>query len=290
MAFQVWVEAARPRTLTAAVAPVVVGTAVAQDFVLWRFVAALIVALAIQVAVNYANDYADGVRGVDTPERVGPRRLVAAGVVRPKAMKRAVALALLVAAVAGLTLAVAVTWWLVVVGLVCVLAALAYSGGPRPYADAGLGEVFVFLFFGLVATVGSAYVQDATLHVVALVAAVPIGLLAVTIMLVNNLRDIETDQKVAKHTLAVRLGERGTRALIGSLVLGAFLFLPATAAVHGSVWPLLAVVSAPLGVGPVRDVLAGAVGPRLLPVLGAAATLQIVFAGLLAAGLALGAP
>jgi len=156
----VWVEAARPPTLPAAIAPVLVGTAAASRLVLWRFAAALVVALGVQVAVNYANDYFDGVRGGDTPQRVGPRRAVASGLVAPARMRAAIAVALGVAAVAGSALSAAVGWELLGVGLACFVAALAYSGGPRPYASSGLGELFVFVFFGLVATVGSAYVHD----------------------------------------------------------------------------------------------------------------------------------
>ncbi len=284
-----YVEAARPRTLPAAVAPVLVGTAAASTFVAWRFAAALVVALAVQVAVNYANDYFDGVRGVDTPDRVGPRRAVATGTVAPAAMRTAVAAALAVAAVAGLALAAAAGWQLVAVGAVCFAAALAYSGGPRPYASAGLGEVFVFVFFGLVATVGSQYVHDERVAGVAVAAAVPIGLLATAILVVNNLRDLGTDRAAGKVTLAVRLGDARTRDLYGGLVTLPFLVVAAlsVAALDGSPWPLLAWLTLPLALRAGRTVRRGATGPALVAVLGATGRLELLFGVLLAAGLVL---
>jgi 1,4-dihydroxy-2-naphthoate polyprenyltransferase len=285
----VWMEAARPRTLSAAVAPVLVGTAAAApvaEVIWWRFAAALVVAVAVQVAVNYANDYFDGVRGVDTAERVGPRRAVAAGLVRPRSMKVAIAASLTIAAAAGIALAAATTWWLVGVGAVCFIAAIGYSGGPRPYASAGLGEVFVFVFFGLVATVGSAFVQVEGVPLAAVVAALPVGFLAVAILVANNLRDITTDTAAGKRTLAVRLGERGTRLLYVVLIGATIVALPAVAfaAGHASA-ALFPLASVPLAIGPVRAVLAGAVGPRLIPVLVGTARLQLVLGGLLAVGL-----
>ena len=218
---RVWIEAARPRTLSAAVVPVLVGTATSGTFLPWRFAGALVVALALQVAVNYANDYFDAVRGVDTPDRVGPRRAVASGLVAPAQMKVAIALTLAVAAGAGLALTVVVGPELLLVGLASIAAALAYSGGPRPYASAGLGEVFVFAFFGPVATMGTAYVQAETIPLLTAVASIPVGLLATAILVVNNLRDVETDAAAGKRTLAVRLGPRRTRWLYAGLILGA---------------------------------------------------------------------
>ncbi len=284
----VWVEAARPRTLQAAVAPVMVGTTAATRLVGWRFAAALVVALAVQIAVNYANDYFDGVRGVDTPQRVGPRRVVASGLVAPARMRAAIAVALGVAAVAGLALAAAVGWELVLVGLACFAAALAYSGGPRPYASAGLGELFVFVFFGLVATVGSAYVQDERVVAVAVAASVPVGLLATAILVANNLRDIATDAAAGKTTLAVRLGDRATRLLYVALVAGAFAVAAASLPVMtGSFWPLLVAAAVPLGVRPLRAVASGATGRALVPALAGTGALELAFAVLLAAGLEL---
>jgi 1,4-dihydroxy-2-naphthoate polyprenyltransferase len=217
-----YVQAARPRPLPAAVTPVVVGTAAALrpagDLHLDRAALALVVALALQVAVNYANDLFDGISGVDTAERTGPRRAVASGLISPSAMKKATAAALAVAAVAGLVLAWQVGPELLLVGVAAILATLGYSGGRRPYASRGLGEVSVFVFFGVVATAGSAYVQDGMLTTVPLLASIPVGALAVALLVVNNLRDIPTDAAAGKRTLAVRLGEAGTRRLYRGLV------------------------------------------------------------------------
>jgi 1,4-dihydroxy-2-naphthoate octaprenyltransferase len=284
----VWWEAARPRTLSAALAPVIVGTAAAGSVTWWRFAAALVVAVAVQVAVNFANDYSDGIRGVDTPQRVGPRRAVASGLVTPGRMRVAVALALGVAALAGVALAAATTWWLLAVGAAAFVAALGYSGGPRPYASAGLGEVFVFVFFGLVATVGSTFVQVEQIPPASVAAAVPVGFLAVAILVANNLRDIGTDREAGKRTLAVRIGEAATRRLLVGLLLGAFPLAAAVAVVASTPWPLLALGASPFARGPVRAVLGGASGPGLVRVLVATARLQVAFAVLLAAGLAAG--
>jgi len=285
--WRVWVEAARPRTLPAALAPVLVGTAAAAragEVVPWRAVAALVVALALQVAVNFANDAFDGERGVDTAERVGPPRAVAAGWVTPRAMKAATGAALAVAAVAGLALAAATTWWLVAIGAAAVLATLGYSGGPKPYASVGLGEVFVFVFFGLVATVGSAFVHLEAITAAAVVAAVPMGLLAVAILVANNLRDLPTDAPVGKRTLAVRLGDAGTRRLLVALVLLALV----VAVAYPAFWPPLAALAVPLGLPVLRPIRAGATGWALIPVLAATGRLQLALAVAVAAALLLG--
>ncbi|HEX6255744.1 MAG TPA: 1,4-dihydroxy-2-naphthoate polyprenyltransferase [Euzebyales bacterium] len=288
MAADVWVDAARPRTLPAAISPVLVGTAAATRLVPWRMVAALVVALAVQVAVNYANDYFDGVRGVDTPDRRGPQRAVASGAVTPSQMKRAMIVALAVAGLAGLALAAAVGWELLLVGAACFLAALGYSGGPRPYASAGLGEVFVFVFFGLVATMGSAYVQDEQLRWLPAVAAVPVGLLSVALLVVNNLRDIPTDERTGKRTLAVRLGHRTTLYLYITLINTAVLATGMVALVSLSLWPAVAFLSLPLALVAQNRTAAGmeAGDPGLL-VDGLVATgrLQLVYGLLLTAGL-----
>jgi 1,4-dihydroxy-2-naphthoate octaprenyltransferase len=280
----VWVEAARPRTLTAAVAPVLVGTSVAEEIIVWRALAALVVALALQVGVNYANDLFDGIRGIDTTERTGPRRAVGSGLVSPDAMKRAVAASLLVAAGAGAMLAVAVGYELFVVGLLCFAAALAYSGGPRPYGAAGLGEIFVFVFFGLVATVGASYVQLERVAVQSILAAVPVGLLATAILVVNNLRDVRTDEVAGKVTLAVRLGRGRTRTLFRGLVLGSFPWLPLIAGAVRSAWPLLPFVTLPL-TRPLDRAVARGSAPELIRALGGTAGLQLAFSTLLAIGL-----
>ena len=284
-----WVEGARPRTLPAAVAPVLVGTgaaAAASSMVAWKAVLALVVALALQVGVNYANDYSDGIRGTDE-DRVGPFRLVGSGAARPPLVKAAALASFAVAGVAGLVLAVTTAWWLLLVGAACVAAAWLYTGGPRPYGYAGLGEVFVFVFFGLVAVVGTAYVQVGRFTVLAWVVAVPVGLLAVAILVANNLRDIPSDRVAGKRTLAVRLGDPGTRRLYVGCVVVASL-VPVLVAVGGYPWALLAVGGVALAVSPVRTVLAGATGRDLIPVLRDTGRLQLVFGLLLAVGLSLG--
>lgn len=272
-----WVEAARPKTLVAAVAPVLVGTAAADRFRGERFVLTLVVAVALQVAVNYANDLSDAARGVDAQRR-GPRRAVSSGLISQSVMKLGIACALGVACVAGLVLVLQVGLELAVLGGASIIAALAYSGGPRPYASEGLGEVFVFVFFGLVATAGSAYVQDEQVSMVALAAAVPVGLLASAILVVNNLRDIDSDAAAGKRTLAVRIGDRATRSLYRRLVLGAFALLPVVAGVAMSIGPLVAFVTLPLGLQALR------LGEDALV---ESARLELVFAILLAAGLGL---
>lgn len=264
-----------------------VGTAAAEEVIAWRALAALVVALAVQVAVNFANDYFDGVRGVDTADRLGPRRAVASGDVSPAAMKAALVLALGVAGLAGVALAAVAGWELIAVGAVCFVAALGYSGGPKPYASAGLGEVFVFVFFGLVATVGSQYVHDERIAGIAVVAAVPIGLLTTAILVVNNLRDIPTDRVAGKVTLAVRLGERHTRALFAGLIVIAGVLAVAVCLTAGSRWPLLALLYAPLAWAAIVPVLRGAHGRELIPSLGATGRAELVYAIGLAAGLVL---
>ncbi len=202
--------------------PVAVGTAAAvPDMVWWRASAALVVAVALQVGVNYANDYSDGIRGTDAT-RVGPARLVGGGAVAPELVRRAAFWAFAVAALVGLALAVVVTLWLVAVGLACMVAAWYYTGGPRPYGYAGFGEVFVFVFFGLVATAGTTYVQTEEITGVAVGAAVPVGLLASALLVANNQRDIYQDRAAGKRTLAVRLGTRWTGWLYAALVAAAF--------------------------------------------------------------------
>jgi 1,4-dihydroxy-2-naphthoate polyprenyltransferase len=280
----VWIEAARPRTLPAAIAPVLVGTAAAERVIAWRAVAALIVSLAIQVGVNYANDYFDGVRGVDTPDRSGPRRAVAAGHATPSGMRLAMLLAFGVAAIAGLVLAIVVGWELLVVGVLCFAAALGYSGGPKPYASSGLGELFVFLFFGLVATTGSTYVQDERLTIVAVLAAIPVGLLAAAILVANNTRDISSDRSAAKMTLAVRLGATRSQTLYRILVLGAFPWLVLIAGRTDTPWPLLPFACLVLVPRLHRGVVSEEPG-RLVSVLVGTARLELVFAILLAVGL-----
>jgi 1,4-dihydroxy-2-naphthoate polyprenyltransferase len=281
-----WVAGARPRTLGAALSPVIVGTAAAyadSDTVIWwRAVAALVVALALQVGVNYANDYSDGVRGTDT-KRAGPLRLTASGVAAPAAVRNAAALAFGVAAVVGLALAIAVDLRLLVVGAVAIAAAVLYTGGPRPYGYSGLGEVAVLVFFGFVATAGSAYVQLERVPTAAWWGAVAVGLLACAILLANNIRDIDTDRVTGKRTLPVLLGAPAARGLFVGCVAGAFV---AVAAV-GVLYPpaLIALAALPLAVQPVRLVMTRRDPPSLVAALVGTARLELVVAVLLALGL-----
>jgi 1,4-dihydroxy-2-naphthoate octaprenyltransferase len=283
-----WIAGARPRTLPAAVVPVAVGTAAAvgvAPIVAWRGVAALVVSLALQVGVNYANDYSDGVRGTDAVgARVGPVRLVGSGLKDPASVKRAALACFGVAAVCGLALAAVVGWELLVVGAAAIAAAWFYTGGPRPYGYAGFGELFVFVFFGVVATVGSTYVQVGEVTGLSLGASVPVGLLATALLVVNNLRDIPGDTVAGKRTLAVRLGDQRTRVLYTVLLAVAFLVVPPLAA-FGRIGAVVALAGIPFAQRPVITVLSGARGPELIPVLGATGRVQLVVGALLAGGL-----
>ncbi|MDT0274870.1 1,4-dihydroxy-2-naphthoate polyprenyltransferase [Blastococcus goldschmidtiae] len=282
-----WLAGARPRTLPAALAPVLVGTGAAaalDGFRASTALLALVVALALQVAVNYANDYSDGTRGTDA-DRVGPMRLVGSGAASPRAVLGAAMLSFAVAAVAGLVLAALTSWWLVAVGAVCILAAWTYTGGPIPYGYRALGEVFVFVFFGLVAVVGTTYVQTGTLPGLAFAVSVPIGLLIVAILVVNNLRDIDGDAQVGKRTLAVLLGERGTRHAFAGLFVVALLVVLAVGIIRP--WALLTLLAVPLGIPPLRSVLGGGRGPALIAALAGTGRLTLATGVLLGAGLAL---
>ncbi|MCB0970455.1 MAG: 1,4-dihydroxy-2-naphthoate polyprenyltransferase [Acidimicrobiales bacterium] len=286
-----WVAGARPRTLPAAVVPVAVGTACAVGevpggLIWWRAAAALVVALALQVATNYANDYSDGVRGTDADDqRVGPVRLVGQGLASPGSVKRAAFAAFGVAGIAGAALAFAVGPELFVVGAAAIAAGWFYTGGPRPYGYAGFGEVFVFVFFGVVATAGSTYVQVGELDALGLGASVPVGLLATALLVVNNLRDIPGDTVAGKRTLAVRLGDARTRWLYVALLIGAFLCVPPVAGLSGRPLGGLALLAVLAAQRPVVAVLGGAAGRDLIPVLGATGRVQLIFGVLFAAGL-----
>jgi len=282
-----WVIGARPRTLPASVVPVLVGTGAAIGYgqaIWWRAVLAAVVAVSLQVGVNYANDYSDGVRGTDSA-RVGPVRLVAGGLASPAAVKRAALAAFAVAGAAGLALAAVAGWWLLGIGAACVGAAWFYTGGPRPYGYVGLGEASVFVFFGLVATAGTAYVQTGQLTTLEVLAALPVGLMAVALLVVNNLRDIPGDTAAGKRTLAVRLGPAATRRSYEVCVLLAVLLVVPPAFTRP--WSLLGLLSLPLALVPVRAVASGAEGPALIPVLGATARAQLVLGVLLAVGLSI---
>jgi 1,4-dihydroxy-2-naphthoate polyprenyltransferase len=282
-----WVAGARPRTLPAALAPVLVGTGTAAALDGFRplpALLALVVALALQIGVNYANDYSDGRRGTDT-DRVGPMRLVGSGAAAPRQVLIAAFLAFGIGALAGLGLAALSSWWLVAVGAVCIVAAWTYTGGPIPYGYRALGEVFVFVFFGPVAVVGTTYVQTLTLPALAFAVSVPIGLLIVAILVVNNLRDIDGDAAVGKRTLAVLLGDRGTRLVFVGLFVVAFAVIAAVGVTRP--WVLLALLAGPLAVPPARTVLSGGRGTALIGALQGTGLLTLVTGVLLAAGLAL---
>ena len=264
-----WIEGARPRTLPAALSPVLAGSATAWfsgGFHLGKAFLAFLVALALQIGVNYANDYSDGIRGTDE-DRVGPMRLVGSHVATPKAVKTAAFSCFGLAAVAGLALIVWTGhWWLVAVGIACIVAAWFYTGGEHPYGYAGLGEVFVFNFFGLVAVCGTTYVQLGRVIWATLLASIAIGAIACQILVANNLRDIIGDGEVGKRTLATRLGDAGTRRFFVALGGVAVLCLVGVAALT-TWWALLSLVGLVFLVPATRTVTGGAQGPRLIAVL-----------------------
>ena len=288
----VWVHGARPRTLGASVTPVLVGTAAAGEAVAWRFAAALLVGLGLQIGVNYANDFHDGIRGVDTEHRLGPPRLTSSGAASPTAVLLAALASIAVAGAAGLALAAATTWWLVPIGAVAMLALWLYSGGPRPYAELGLGELMVFVFFGLMATAGTAYVHAGRIPAAAWWSSVAMGLFAVAILVANNLRDIPTDAAAGRRTLAVRLGDRRTRTWYRWIVVGAFATVALGAAFGAAfgaarglpAWSLLAFGAAAVTARPVAEV-GTARGPELIRVLVGTGVAQLVFGVLLSLGL-----
>jgi 1,4-dihydroxy-2-naphthoate octaprenyltransferase len=280
-----WMEGARPRTLPAAVAPVAAGTgaAAAVDGAdVGRALLALLVAVALQVGVNYANDYSDGVRGTDA-DRVGPLRLVGSGAAAPSAVRRAALLSFAVAAVAGLVLALLAAWWLVLVGAACLVAAWFYTGGRTPYGYRGLGEVSVFVFFGLVATVGTTYVQAGEATVASVLAGVGCGALACAILVANNLRDLATDEVAGKRTMAVRLGDSGTRRLYVGLLATAYVVVLLMAVEHP--WVLLALATAPIALRPALRVRRGATGRDLVAVLKATGLCLLAYGVLVGVGL-----
>nr|WP_274387442.1 1,4-dihydroxy-2-naphthoate polyprenyltransferase [Salsipaludibacter albus] len=294
-----WREAVRLRTLPAAVAPVLVGTAASATAQSWaagdgpapswvRMLLAASVALLLQVAVNFANDYFDGVAGIDTTDRVGPLRGVGSGLVSPAAMRTAMLATLGAAAVVGVVLAALAGWELLLVGALALVATLGYSGGDRPIASRGLGEVVVFVFFGLVATVGSAWVQDEAFTWLPVVVAVPVGGFAVALLVVNNLRDIPTDRATGKDTLAVRIGRDRTRSLYLAIVVTAYLVVVVLATVRADAWIALPFLTVPLVLPAVRRVRTADPGPELVAALGTTARTQLAFAVLLGVGLLLG--
>jgi 1,4-dihydroxy-2-naphthoate octaprenyltransferase len=283
-----WIEGARPRTLPAAISPVLVGTGAAaylDGFVWWKALLALGVALALQIGVNYANDYSDGIRGTDE-NRVGPLRLVGSKVATPTQVKTAAFTCFGIGAVLGLVLSATTTWWLLVAGAASLLGAWFYTGGKRPYGYRALGEVSVFLFFGLVAVLGTTYVQAEELSWTAVAGAVSVGSIACALLVANNLRDIPTDSVTGKRTLAVVLGAQRSRQLYAALVILAFA-LAAISAI-ATPWALLAFIAVPLAIKSIRVVLSDAVGPALIPVLKGTGQTELLYAIGLAIGLALG--
>jgi 1,4-dihydroxy-2-naphthoate polyprenyltransferase len=281
-----WLAGTRPRTLPAAVVPVLIGSGVAagyHDFSWWRAAVALFVALALQIGVNFANDYSDGVRGSDE-QRVGPVRLTASGLAPPRQVLAAAFGCFLAAGIAGLVLAAVTSWWVLLFGLAALAAAWFYTGGSRPYGYRGLGEVSVFVFFGIGAVAGTAFVEMSRLSWLGLVAAVPAGLLSCALLMINNLRDIRSDEVAGKRTLAVILGDARSRTTYVGCLLIPFVAAVAVAAVR----PLttLTLLALPLTAPPVRAVRGGALGPALIRTLGQTGRVQLVFGVLFTIGLA----
>ena len=280
---KIWIQGSRPRTLPAAIAPVLVATVAAGSQ--WRplqAALALFVSLALQVGVNYSNDYSDGIRGTDD-NRIGPTRLTASGLATAQAVKNAAFLSFGAASVAGLVLASLSSWWVILIGATSIAAAWGYTGGANPYGYKGLGEVSVFIFFGVVATVGTYYVQTLTITWLSCAASVPMGALACALLAINNIRDRAQDVEVGKKTLAVRLGDRNSRLFLVLLLTSAYLF----AALTLKPWALITLITLPLAVKISRAVLSGAVGRDLIPLLAKTGQLQLLFALTFALGLAL---
>jgi 1,4-dihydroxy-2-naphthoate octaprenyltransferase len=288
-AVRIWVMAARVRTLPAAIAPVLVGTSLALgggSFNPLAFVAALLGAIFIQVGTNLSNDYSDARRGADTEDRLGPVRVTAGGLVPPRQVLIATYVTFGLAVLCGIYLVAVAGWGLIAVGAASILAGVLYTGGPRPYGYEGLGELFVFLFFGIVAVTGSYYVQVQHLPWQAFACAVPVGLLASAILVVNNVRDIDTDRRAGKRTLAVRLGRERTRTLYSAMLAIAFLAAPLPWAFDSmSAWLLLPWLSVPLALSLIRVVRTRLDGPSLNGALARTGQLQLLFCLLFSAGI-----
>ena len=286
---RLWVSAARPRTLPAAVAPVLVGTALAVSEGALRplaFACALVGSVFIQIGTNLSNDYSDARRGADTDDRLGPVRVTAGGLMPPRQVLVGTYLAFGIAVLAGVYLVAVAGVELLIVGVVSILAGVLYTGGPRPYGYEGLGELFVFLFFGVVAVTGSYFVQTERLSLEAVALSVPVGLLAAAIIVVNNVRDVDTDRRAGKRTLAVKLGRRRARGLFSVLLGLAFAWTVALALAGApTVWLLLGLVAAPLGVPLVRTVATRGDGPSLNAALAGSGRLLAVYSVLVSIGL-----
>ncbi len=279
-----WIVGARVKTLPAAVAPVLIGTSYAEKINWSNAFLALVVSLFLQIAVNFANDYSDGVRGTDT-HRIGPVRLVASGLASASSVKAASLISFLIAAIAGFVLALTISPWLFLVGAASIWAAWGYTGGKKPYGYFGFGELSVFIFFGLVATVGSYYIQTEQFNWQIFLLALPVGTLSCAILAINNLRDLPQDKLVGKRTMAVRIGEKNTRVFFMLLLVTAQ--VTALAAASISSLALITLICAPITYRVVRQVLNGAVGAELIEVLSKTAKLQLLMASLLAAALAI---
>jgi len=288
---RIWILASRPRTLPAAIAPVLVGTALAaaeDEFRVLPFIAALVGSIFIQIGTNLSNDYSDARRGADTEERLGPVRVTAGGLMPPRHVLVGTYVAFGVAVAAGLYLAAVAGWELLVVGVASILAGVLYTGGPRPYGYEGLGELFVFVFFGIVAVVGSFYVQTEELRWEAFALAVPVGLLSSAILVVNNVRDIDTDRRAGKRTLAVKLGRERARRLFTAMIVLSFAAPIATFAFGGlTAWLLVTLAAVPLAVPLVRTVSSRSDGPALNAALAGTGRLLAAFSLLLSAGVLL---
>ncbi|MBP7897881.1 MAG: 1,4-dihydroxy-2-naphthoate polyprenyltransferase [Candidatus Planktophila sp.] len=269
----IWVDGARPRTLPAAIAPVLVATALAREsFNPLTALLALVVSLSLQIGVNYANDYSDGIRGTDN-DRIGPSRITAGGLAKPVQVKSAAFISFAVAAVAGLGLAITTSWWLIAVGAISIAAAWGYTGGKNPYGYIGLGELFVFIFFGLVATVGSFYVQVNEITGQSILAGTIVGSLACAILVINNVRDRAKDEVVGKRTLAVRLGDKNSRILYSFLVTTPYLLTAGFA----SPWTLLTLLTLPMTISILKALWSGIQGAELIALLGKTGKLQMFF-------------
>lgn len=269
-----WVLGARPRTLPAAVAPVLVATALAgKNASVIPALLALFVSLALQVGVNYANDYSDGIKGTDD-NRVGPTRLTASGLATASSVKRAAFIAFGLAAFAGLALALMTSLWLIAVGLAAIFAAWGYTGGKNPYGYLGLGELFVFIFFGVVATVGTYYVQVEKITLDAVLASIPMGTFSCALLAINNIRDRALDEPAGKKTLAVRLGDKKARLFFTLLIIAGYL----AALAMGKPWVLLTLITVPAALSLLRGVHRGAQGRELIPYLAKTGQLQLLFA------------
>ena len=284
---KLWFEGARPKTIPAAVVPVIVGTAsVESSLTIYKLLLALVVSIALQVGVNYANDYSDGIRGTDQ-DRVGPRRLVGSELVSAKKVKLAAGISFLVAAIAGLVLAIVTSLFLILIGFIAILAAWFYTGGSKPYGYSGFGEISVFVFFGLVATVGSSYVQSQTIESIAVLCSVPVGLLASALLVVNNFRDIETDSETCKQTFAVRLGKAKTQMFFALLLLGSLGMYVLIAMLY-TYLALITLLVIPLSLKLIKDIYTKESAEELIKILENTAKLHLMAGILLSIGLVSG--